>query len=113
MENYSNYSSYPDSRDSSPRSREIIDCDAASWDETSAAAAQQQQQAYKAKFMCSYGGKIQPRQHDNQLAYVGGDTKILSVDRAIKLPAFLAKLASIDGTSRARSISQKRNEEEE
>ena len=45
--------------------------------------------------MCSYGGKIQPRTHDNQLAYVGGDTKILAVDRNIKLAAFLAKLSSI------------------
>lgn len=85
MENYSNYS-YPDSRDSSPRSREI-DCENPSWDE--------QPSSYKAKFMCSYGGKIQPRAHDNQLAYVGGDTKILAVDRNIKLQAFLSKLSSI------------------
>lgn len=89
MENYSNYS-YPDSRDSSPRSREIIDCDNASWDEP-----QPPSSTYKAKFMCSYGGKIQPRPHDNQLAYVGGDTKILAVDRTIKFPAFVAKLSSI------------------
>lgn len=88
MENYSNYSSYPDSRDSSPRSR---DCDAASWDEPS----QQQQGGYKVKLMCSYGGRIQPRPHDNQLAYVGGDTKILSLDRSVRLPALLSKLASI------------------
>ncbi|KAL5559905.1 hypothetical protein UlMin_036116 [Ulmus minor] len=85
MENYSNYS-YPDSRDSSPRSREI-DSENQSWDEPPS--------SYKAKFMCSYGGKIQPRPHDNQLAYVGGDTKILAVDRNIKLSAFLSKLASI------------------
>ncbi|CAI0464103.1 unnamed protein product [Linum tenue] len=35
--------------------------------------------------MCSYGGKIQPRPHDNQLAYIGGETKILSLDRTAKL----------------------------
>ncbi|XP_024170560.1 uncharacterized protein LOC112176736 [Rosa chinensis] len=89
MENYS----YPDSRESSPRSREI-DCDTPSWDDqppSSAAAAA----TYKVKLMCSYGGKIQPRPHDNQLAYVGGDTKILAVDRSIKLSAFISKLSSL------------------
>ncbi|TKY59417.1 octicosapeptide/Phox/Bem1p domain-containing protein [Spatholobus suberectus] len=87
MENYQ-YPSYPDSGDSSPRSREIDFENPAPWDE-------QQSQNYRAKFMCSYGGKIQPRTHDNQLSYVGGDTKILAVDRTIKFPAFLAKLAAI------------------
>lgn len=87
MENYS-YSSYPDSRDSSPRSREI-DNENPSWDEPSNAT------NYKVKFMCSYGGKIQPRPHDNQLAYIGGDTKILAVDRNIKFSALMAKLSSL------------------
>nr|KYP41270.1 hypothetical protein KK1_037362 [Cajanus cajan] len=45
--------------------------------------------------MCSYGGRIQPRPHDNHLTYVGGDTKILSVDRHVKFPALLAKLSSL------------------
>ncbi|KAK7855106.1 hypothetical protein CFP56_029825 [Quercus suber] len=86
MENYS-YSSYPDSRDSSPRSREI-DCENQSWEEPPSS-------NYKVKFMCSYNGKIQPRPHDNQLAYVGGDTKILAVDRSIKFNAIKSKLSSI------------------
>ncbi|XP_009759731.1 uncharacterized protein LOC107805967 [Nicotiana tabacum] len=85
MENYS-YSSYPDSVNSSPRSREI-DCENASWDD--------QPSSYKVKFMCSYGGKIHPRPHDNQLAYVGGETKILSVDRNIRFSNLIAKLSSI------------------
>ncbi|KAK4352279.1 hypothetical protein RND71_027797 [Anisodus tanguticus] len=85
MENYSNYSSYPDSVNSSPRSREI-DCENASWDD---------QPNYKVKFMCSYGGKIHPRPHDNQLAYVGGETKILSVDRNIRFSNLVSKLSSI------------------
>ncbi|KAJ1403654.1 PB1 domain [Sesbania bispinosa] len=88
MENYQYPPSYPDSGDSSPRSREIDFENPAPWEE-------QQQQNYKAKFMCSYGGKIQPRSHDNQLSYVGGDTKILAVDRNIKFPAFLSKLAAL------------------
>ena len=45
--------------------------------------------------MCSYNGKIQPRPHDNQLAYVGGETKILTVDRSIKFNAIKSKLSSI------------------
>lgn len=88
MENYSNCS-YPDSRDSSPRSREIDSENPSSWDELPS--------NYKVKFMCSYGGKIQPRSHDNQLAYVGGDTKILAVDRNVKLSPFLSKLSSLCG----------------
>lgn len=89
MENYS-YSSYPDSVNSSPRSREI-DCENASWDD-------QPPSNYKVKFMCSYGGKILPRPHDNQLAYVGGETKILSVDRNIRFSNLVAKLSSLSDT---------------
>ncbi|XP_057973593.1 uncharacterized protein LOC131161682 [Malania oleifera] len=87
MENYS-FSSYPDSHDSSPRSREM-DCENPSWDELPS--------NFKVKFMCSYGGKIHPRPHDNQLAYVGGDTKILAVDRSIRLSDFISKLSSLYG----------------
>uniref|UniRef100_A0A5B7C4X7 PB1 domain-containing protein n=1 Tax=Davidia involucrata TaxID=16924 RepID=A0A5B7C4X7_DAVIN len=86
MENYS-YSSYPDSGHSSPRSREI-DCENASWDEPP-------NSNYKVKFMCSYGGTIHPRPHDNQLAYVGGETKILAVDRSIRFSGFISKLSSL------------------
>ncbi|KAK7400404.1 hypothetical protein VNO78_11610 [Psophocarpus tetragonolobus] len=88
MENYQYPASYPDSGDSSPRSREIDFENPPPWDE-------QQSQNYKAKFMCSYGGKIQPRTHDNQLSYVGGDTKILAVDRSIKFSIFISKLAAL------------------
>ncbi|KAG1354052.1 fibrous sheath CABYR-binding protein-like [Cocos nucifera] len=45
--------------------------------------------------MISYGGRIQPRPHDNQLSYIGGETKILTIDRSIRLPALLSKLASL------------------
>ncbi|KAF6147361.1 hypothetical protein GIB67_003259 [Kingdonia uniflora] len=83
------YSSYPDSHDSSPRSREI-DCENNNnWDDPPLS------NNYKVKFMCSYGGKIHPRPHDNQLAYVGGDTKILAVDRNVRFTAVVAKLSAI------------------
>ncbi|KAK4340088.1 hypothetical protein RND71_041550 [Anisodus tanguticus] len=91
MENYS-YTSYPESGDSSPRSREIDFENTASWEDPN------QIPNYKVKFMCSYGGKIHPRSHDNQLAYIGGETKILSVDRNTKFPQLISKLAAICDT---------------
>ncbi|OMO73754.1 Phox/Bem1p [Corchorus capsularis] len=89
MENYS-YNSYPESGDSSPRSREIDFENPPPWED-------QPQQNYKAKFMCSYGGKIHPRPHDNQLAYIGGETKILAVERNIKFSSMIAKLSALCG----------------
>lgn len=100
MEKNFSYSSYPDSGDSSsPRSREI-DCENHSWEEppsSNTTSANNNNANFKVKLMCSYGGKIQPRQHDNQLAYVGGDTKILAVDRNIKFSAIMTKLSSLYG----------------
>ncbi|WOH14197.1 hypothetical protein DCAR_0933714 [Daucus carota subsp. sativus] len=84
MENFS-YNSYPESGDSSPRSREIDFENPPPWEDSN----------YKVKFMCSYGGKIHPRPHDNQLAYVGGETKILAVDRSIKFAHLAGKLSAI------------------
>ncbi|KAK1431248.1 hypothetical protein QVD17_14572 [Tagetes erecta] len=90
MENYS-YNSYPESGGSSPRSREIDFDNPAPWEDQPTG----NNNNYKVKLMCSYGGKIHPRPHDNQLAYIGGETKILSVDRSIKFSVLLAKLASL------------------
>ncbi|XP_041011642.1 uncharacterized protein LOC121255406 [Juglans microcarpa x Juglans regia] len=90
MENYS-FTSYPDSGDSSPRSREIDFENPPPWDD------QQSQNNYKVKFMCSYGGKIHPRPHDNQLSYLGGETKILAVDRNVKFEPMISKLSSLSG----------------
>eukprot|EP00258_Populus_trichocarpa_P033905 XP_024449924.1 uncharacterized protein LOC7461836 [Populus trichocarpa] len=79
METFS-HSSYPDSRETE---------DIHSSDDPLS--------TYKVKLMCSDGGKIQPRLHDNQLAYIGGDTKILSVDHGIKFSGMVHKLASLCG----------------
>lgn len=35
------------------------------------------------KFLCSYGGKILPRQTDGKLRYVGGLTRVLAVERSV------------------------------
>ncbi|CAH1421331.1 unnamed protein product [Lactuca virosa] len=45
--------------------------------------------------MCSYGGKIHHRPHDRQLSYIGGDTKILTVDRNINFSTLLSKLNAL------------------
>ena len=60
LENYT-YTSYADSGESSPRSRELEfeNSGTASWED------QPLHQSSKVKFMCSYGGKIQPCPHDN------------------------------------------------
>ncbi|PPD69686.1 hypothetical protein GOBAR_DD33439 [Gossypium barbadense] len=80
------------SGDSSPRSREIDFENPPPWEDQA-----QQPQSYKAKFMCSYGGKIHPRPHDNQLSYIGGETKILAADRNIKFSAMISKLSALCG----------------
>uniref|UniRef100_A0A7N0R8Z2 PB1 domain-containing protein n=1 Tax=Kalanchoe fedtschenkoi TaxID=63787 RepID=A0A7N0R8Z2_KALFE len=92
MENYSygGAASYPDSGDSSPRSREIDFENPPPWEDQS-----QPSPNYKVKFMCSYGGNITPRPHDNHLSYVGGETKILSVERNTKFAPFVAKLSAL------------------
>ena len=36
------------------------------------------------KFLCSYGGRILPRHTDGTLRYVGGDNRVLSVDRPLR-----------------------------
>ncbi|KAL1537008.1 hypothetical protein AAHA92_29571 [Salvia divinorum] len=49
----------------------------------------------KVKLLCSYGGKIKSRPTDHQLSYVGGDTKIVAVDRGVKFSEIAAKLNSL------------------
>ncbi|KAL7119232.1 hypothetical protein ACP275_02G051100 [Erythranthe tilingii] len=89
MENYS-FNSYPESGDSSPRSREIDFENPTPWEDS-----QPPPPNYRVKFMCSYGGKIHPRPHDNQLSYIGGETKILAVDRGVRFGSLLSKLIAM------------------
>ncbi|KAK1433188.1 hypothetical protein QVD17_10094 [Tagetes erecta] len=49
----------------------------------------------KVKLMISYGGKIHHRPHDRKLSYVGGDTKILTIDRNINFSNLISKLNAI------------------
>ncbi|KAJ8569748.1 hypothetical protein K7X08_006325 [Anisodus acutangulus] len=51
------------------------------------------------KFLCSYGGKIIPRQTDGKLRYYGGETRVLSVDRCVSFSELLVKLGEMYGSS--------------
>ncbi|CAK9181291.1 unnamed protein product [Ilex paraguariensis] len=53
----------------------------------------------RVRFMCSFGGKILPRPHDNQLRYVGGDTRIVAVNRHTTFSSLLNKLSKLSGTT--------------
>lgn len=51
------------------------------------------------KFLCSYGGKILPRSIDGSLRYVGGHTRVLSVDPSIAFSDLMGKLVEFCGSS--------------
>ncbi|KAI3859329.1 hypothetical protein MKW98_007710 [Papaver atlanticum] len=51
------------------------------------------------RFMCSFGGQILPRPHDNQLRYVGGDTRIVAVHRGTNFSGLLNKVSKLSGDS--------------
>ncbi|CAI9787218.1 unnamed protein product [Fraxinus pennsylvanica] len=72
----------PDSANSSPRSRPDT------WDEPLPPVP-----GAKLRLMCSYGGHIIPRPHNKSLCYVGGDTRIVLMDRRSSLVDFLSRLS--------------------
>ncbi|XP_030455419.2 uncharacterized protein LOC115676615 [Syzygium oleosum] len=47
----------------------------------------------KLRLMCSFGGHIIPRPHDKSLCYVGGETRIVAVDRRSSLADLSAGLS--------------------
>ncbi|KAI3833759.1 hypothetical protein MKW92_017150 [Papaver armeniacum] len=52
------------------------------------------------KFVCSYGGRILPRYPDGKLRYSGGETRLLSLDRAsISFSELMVKLCEVCGYS--------------
>jgi len=76
---------YPDSVDSSPRSRNAE----TSWlDEPLPPVP-----GAKLRLMCSYGGHIIPRPHNKSLCYVGGETRIVVVDRHSSLSDLCSRLS--------------------
>ncbi|KAL5717889.1 hypothetical protein ACHQM5_010845 [Ranunculus cassubicifolius] len=53
----------------------------------------------KLKFVCSYGGMIEPSSCDGSLRYHGGETRILAVPRSINFAELSLKLAEMRGGS--------------
>ncbi|CAL9117382.1 unnamed protein product [Musa textilis] len=47
------------------------------------------------RLMCSYGGRILPRPHDDQLRYVGGETRIVAVPRSASFAALRSRLSEL------------------
>ncbi|KAJ9140797.1 hypothetical protein P3X46_031400 [Hevea brasiliensis] len=74
---------YPESIDSSPRSRTTDSY----FDDPPPLSS-------KLRLMCSYGGHIVPRPHDKSLCYVCGDTRIVVVDRNTTLPSLSSRLSN-------------------
>ncbi|KAI3741094.1 hypothetical protein L1987_58761 [Smallanthus sonchifolius] len=79
-----------DSAVSSPRSDNMSIDNNRVYDDTTA----------RVRFMCSFGGKILPRPHDNQLRYVGGDTRMVTILRHnTTFASLLNKLSKLSGTT--------------
>ncbi|XP_074589753.1 uncharacterized protein LOC141845589 isoform X2 [Curcuma longa] len=76
---------YADSTESSPRSR-----GGESWDEPYSALAAP---SSRLRVMCSYGGRILPRPTDKYLCYLGGETRMVAIDRSGSLADLSAKLS--------------------
>ncbi|KAJ4832594.1 hypothetical protein Tsubulata_023325 [Turnera subulata] len=47
----------------------------------------------KLRLMCSYDGHIIPRPHDKSLTYVGGETRMVAIDRHSSLPSLTSRLS--------------------
>ncbi|XP_054808788.1 uncharacterized protein LOC129310918 [Prosopis cineraria] len=75
---------FPESVENSPRSR-IVD----NWVDEPLPPVP----GAKLRLMCSYGGHIMPRPHDKTLCYVGGDTRIVVVDRHSSLKELCGRLS--------------------
>ncbi|XWS37625.1 hypothetical protein CRYUN_Cryun19dG0060800 [Craigia yunnanensis] len=74
---------YPDSVESSPRSRTEN-----TYNDPLPAVP-----GARLRLMCSFGGHIMPRPHDKSLCYVGGETRLVAVDRHCSLSAFCSRLS--------------------
>ncbi|OMO49495.1 Phox/Bem1p [Corchorus olitorius] len=75
---------YPESVESSPRSRHENTIDDQPLPAVPGA---------RLRLMCSFGGHIMPRPHDKSLCYVGGETRLVAVDRHCSLSAFCNRLS--------------------
>ncbi|WRX10051.1 PB1 domain - like 1 [Theobroma cacao] len=52
-------------------------------------------QSGKMKFLCSFGGKILPRPSDGKLRYVGGETRIISIQKSLSWEELVSKTSEV------------------
>ncbi|KAM7487669.1 hypothetical protein LguiB_025153 [Lonicera macranthoides] len=78
---------HPDSLNSSPRSQNSFD--------SSLYPSIPSSPISKLRLMCSYGGHIVPRLHDKSLSYIGGETRIVVIDRHTTLSNLTHRLSKI------------------
>ena len=84
---------YPESTESSPRSRGGDSWDGPFPSSVAAAAAAAGGGGGRLRLMCSFGGRIVPRPTDKSLCYLGGETRIVAVDRHASLADVHARLS--------------------
>ncbi|KAF8393254.1 hypothetical protein HHK36_021495 [Tetracentron sinense] len=58
----------------------------------------------KIKLLCSFNGVFQPKQSSGKLRYVGGETRIISVDRNIGILRFRSKISELCPQTRSFSL---------
>ncbi|KAJ8421915.1 hypothetical protein Cgig2_021604 [Carnegiea gigantea] len=80
-----NHHNLPGSAESTPRSANQADC----WGDDPLP----QVPGAKLRLMCSYGGHIIPRPHDKSLCYMGGETRMVTVDRSSCLSDLCTRLS--------------------
>lgn len=51
--------------------------------------------AARVKFLCSFGGKILPRPSDGKLRYVGGETRVIRINRDISWQELMQRVSAI------------------
>ncbi|XVF21421.1 hypothetical protein REPUB_Repub12eG0088800 [Reevesia pubescens] len=78
-----------------PTTIPVYVCDSPSSSNFSGQGASDGSQSGKMKFLCSFGGKILPRPSDGKLRYVGGETRIISIQKCLSWDELVRKTLDI------------------
>ncbi|KAL3828125.1 hypothetical protein ACJIZ3_016927 [Penstemon smallii] len=73
----------------------LSECDSSNSLYSSALGISDGSQSGKIKFLCSFGGKILPRPSDGKLRYVGGETRIISIQKNLSWEELVNKTMGI------------------
>ncbi|XVE72800.1 hypothetical protein DITRI_Ditri11bG0067600 [Diplodiscus trichospermus] len=78
-----------------PTTTPVYACESPSSSTFSGQGASDGSQSGKMKFLCSFGGKILPRPSDGKLRYVGGETRIISIQKCLSWDELVRKTLDI------------------